>query len=139
MNFKESLYKEQGKISLFMFIYEIPKLLILLFSSLEFKAIIVWLELIHCLGDTFNSLIVLLCHLLGKNKHNLNDTKIEIIETIVGIVCDVAIMMGLGSMIAFSTLDIFHPHKSNSNLLFVIIVAIISIVFDFVFLKETVL
>ena len=58
MNFKESLYKEQGKISLFMFIYEIPKLLILLFSSLEFKAIIVWLELIHCLRDTFNSLIV---------------------------------------------------------------------------------
>lgn len=137
MNFKESLYKEQGKISLFMFIYEIPKLLILLFSSLELKAIIVWLELIHCLGDTFNSLIVfLLCHLLGKNKHNLNDTKIEIIETIVGIVCDVAIMMGLGSMIAFSTLDIIHPHKSNSNLLFVIIVTIISIVFDVVFLKK---
>ena len=78
MNFKESLYKEQGKISLFMFIYEIHKFIILLYSSLELKAIIVWLEAIHCLGDTFNSLIVfLLCKIFGKNKHELNDTKIE--------------------------------------------------------------
>lgn len=137
MNFKESLYKEQGKISLFMFIYEIPKLLILLFSSLELKAIIVWLELIHCLGDTFNSLIVfLLCKIFGKNKHELNDTKIEKIETIVGIICDFAIVLGLCSMVIISILDIIHPHKSNSNLLLVIIITIISIIFDTIFLKR---
>lgn len=137
MNFKESLYKEQGKISLFMFIYEIHKFIILLYSSLELKAIIVWLEAIHCLGDTFNSLIVfLLCKIFGKNKHELNDTKIEKIETIVGIICDFAIVLGLCSMVIISILDIIHPHKSNSNLLLVIIITIISIIFDTIFLKR---
>ncbi len=137
MNFKESLYKEQGKISLFMFIYEIHKFIILLYSSLELKAIIVWLEAIHCLGDTFNSLIVfLLCKIFGKNKHELNYTKIEKIETIVGIICDFAIVLGLCSMVSISILDIIHPHKSNSNLLLVIIITIISIIFDTIFLKR---
>ncbi len=120
-----------------MFIYEIPKFIILLYSSMELKAIIVWLEAIHCLGDTFNSLIVfLLCKILGKNKHELNDTKVEKIETIVGIVCDLAIVMGLCSMVFISVSDIIHPHKTNSNLFLVVPITIVSIIFDTIFLKR---
>ena len=120
-----------------MFIYGIPKFIILLHSSLELKAIIVWLEAIHSLGDTFNSLIVfLLCNIFGKNKHELNDTKIEKIETIVGIVCDFAIVMGLFSMVFISVADIIHPHKTNSNLFLVVSITIISIIFDTIFLKR---
>lgn len=139
MSFKQNFYKVQGKLSLFMFmfIYGIPKFIILLHSSLELKAIIVWLEAIHCLGDTFNSLIVfLLCNIFGKNKHELNDTKIEKIETIVGIVCDFAIVMGLSSMVFISVADIIHPHKTNSNLFLVVSITIISIIFDTIFLKR---
>ena len=120
-----------------MFIYEIPKFIILFYSSMELKAIIVWLEAIHCLGDTFNSLIVfLLCKILGKNKHELNDTKVEKIETIVGIVCDLAIVMGLCSMVFISVSDIIHPHKTNSNLFLVVPITIVSIIFDTIFLKR---
>ncbi len=120
-----------------MFIYGIPKFIILLHSSLELKAIIVWLEAIHCLGDTFNSLIVfMLCKIFGKNKHELNDTKVEKIETIVGIVCDFAIVMGLSSMVFISVADIIHPHKTNSNLFLVVSITIISIIFDTIFLKR---
>lgn len=120
-----------------MFIYEIPKFIILLYSSMELKAIIVWLEAIHCLGDTFNSLIVfMLCKIFGKNKHELNDTKVEKIETIVGIVCDFAIVMGLSSMVFISVADIIHPHKTNSNLFLVVSITIISIIFDTIFLKR---
>lgn len=134
---KIDFYEKQRRLSLFMFVYEIVKLLILLNSSLKLKAIIVWLEVIHCLGDTFNSLIVfLLCKILGKNKHELNDVRIEKIETIVGIICDIAIVLGLSSMILISILDIIHPHKSNNNLLLVIVVTLISICFDVVFLKK---
>ena len=137
MSFKQNYYKVQEKLSLSMFIYEIPKFIILFYSSMELKAIIVWLEAIHCLGDTFNSLIVfLLCKILGKNKHELNDTKVEKIETIVGIICDFAIVLGLCSMVIISIVDIIHPHKSNSNLILVIIVTIISIIFDTIFLKR---
>ena len=137
MSFKQNFYKVQGKLSLFMFIYGIPKFIILLHSSLELKAIIVWLEAIHCLGDTFNSLIVfMLCKIFGKNKHELNDTKVEKIETIVGIVCDFAIMMGLSSMVLISVADIIHPHKTNSNLFLVVSITIISIIFDTIFLKR---
>ena len=137
MSFKQNYYKVQGKLSLFMFIYEIPKFIILLYSSMELKAIIVWLEAIHCLGDTFNSLIVfLLCKILGKNKHELNDTKVEKIETIVGIVCDLAIVMGLCSMVFISVSDIIHPHKTNSNLFLVVPITIVSIIFDTIFLKR---
>ena len=122
---------------MFMFIYGIPKFIILLHSSLELKAIIVWLEAIHCLGDTFNSLIVfMLCKIFGKNKHELNDTKVEKIETIVGIVCDCAIVMGLSSMVFISVADIIHPHKTNSNLFLVVFITIISIIFDTIFLKK---
>ena len=114
-----------------------PKFIILLHSSLELKAIIVWLEAIHCLGDTFNSLIVfMLCKIFGKNKHELNDTKVEKIETIVGIVCDLAIVMGLSSMVLISVADIIHPHKTNSNLFLVVSITIISIIFDTIFLKR---
>ena len=120
-----------------MFIYEIPKFIILFYSSMELKAIIVWLEAIHCLGDTFNSLIVfLLCKILGKNKHELNDTKVEKIETIVGIVCDFAIVVGLCSMVFISVSDIIHPHKTNSNLFLVVPITIVSIIFDTIFLKR---
>lgn len=137
MSFKQNFYKVQGKLSLFMFIYGIPKFIILLHSSLELKAIIVWLEAIHCLGDTFNSLIVfMLCKIFGKNKHELNDTKVEKIETIVGIVCDFAIVMGLSSMVLISVADIIHPHKTNSNLFLVVSITIISIIFDTIFLKR---
>lgn len=137
MSFKQNFYKVQGKLSLFMFIYGIPKFIILLHSSLELKAIIVWLEAIHCLGDTFNSLIVsMLCKIFGKNKHELNDTKVEKIETIVGIVCDFAIVMGLSSMVFISVADIIHPHKTNSNLFLVVSITIISIIFDTIFLKR---
>lgn len=137
MSFKQNFYKVQGKLSLFMFIYGIPKFIILLHSSLELKAIIVWLEAFHCLGDTFNSLIVfMLCKIFGKNKHELNDTKVEKIETIVGIVCDFAIVMGLSSMVFISVADIIHPHKTNSNLFLVVFITIISIIFDTVFLKR---
>ena len=137
MSFKQNFYKVQGKLSLFMFIYGIPKFIILLHSSLELKAIIVWLEAIHCLGDTFNSLIVfMLCKIFGKNKHELNDTKVEKIETIVGIVCDFAIVVGLCSMVFISVADIIHPHKSNSNLFLVVSITIISITFDTIFLKR---
>lgn len=137
MSFKQNFYKVQGKFSLFMFIYGIPKFIILLHSSLELKAIIVWLEAIHCLGDTFNSLIVfMLCKIFGKNKHELNDTKVEKIETIVGIVCDFAIVVGLCSMVFISVADIIHPHKSNSNLFLVVSITIISITFDTIFLKR---
>ena len=137
MSFKQNYYKVQGKLSLSMFIYEIPKFIILFYSSMELKAIIVWLEAIHCLGDTFNSLIVfLLCKILGKNKHELNDTKVEKIETIVGIVCDLAIVLGLCSTVFISVADIIHPHKSNSNLFLVVSITIISITFDTIFLKR---
>lgn len=137
MSFKQNYYKVQGKLSLSMFIYGIPKFIILLHSSLELKAIIVWLEAIHCLGDTFNSLIVfMLCKIFGKNKHELNDTKVEKIETIVGIVCDFAIVMGLCSMVFISVADIIHPHKTNSNLFLVVSITIISITFDTIFLKR---
>lgn len=137
MSFKQNFYKVQGKLSLSMFIYGIPKFIILLHSSLELKAIIVWLEAIHCLGDTFNSLIVfMLCKIFGKNKHELNDTKVEKIETIVGIVCDFAIVVGLCSMVFISVADIIHPHKSNSNLFLVVSITIISITFDTIFLKR---
>lgn len=137
MSFKQNFYKVQGKLSLFMFIYGIPKFIILLHSSLELKAIIVWLEAIHCLGDTFNSLIVfMLCKIFGKNKHELNDTKVEKIETIVGVVCDFAIVMGLSSMVFISVADIIHPHKTNSNLFLVVSITIISIIFDTIFLKR---
>lgn len=120
-----------------MFIYGIPKFIILLHSSLELKAIIVWLEAIHCLGNTFNSLIVfLLCKIFGKNKHELDDTKVEKIETIVGIVCDLAIVLGLCSMVFISVADIIHPHKTNSNLFLVVSITIISIIFDTIFLKR---
>ena len=114
-----------------------PKFIILLHSSLELKAIIVWLEAIHCLGDTFNSLIVfMLCKIFGKNKHELNDTKVEKIETIVGIICDLAIVLGLCSMVFISIADIIHPHKTNSNLFLVVSITIISIIFDTIFLKR---
>ena len=137
MSFKQNFYKVQGKLSLFMFIYGIPKFIILLHSSLELKAIIVWLEAIHCLGDTFNSLIVsMLCKIFGKNKHELNDTKVEKIETIVGIICDFAIVMGLCSMVFISVADIIHSHKTNSNLFLVVFITIISITFDTIFLKR---
>lgn len=137
MSFKQNFYKVQGKLTLSMFIYGIPKFIILLHSSLELKAIIVWLEAIHCLGDTFNSLIVfMLCKIFGKNKHELNDTKVEKIETIVGIVCDFAIVVGLCSMVFISVADIIHPHKSNSNLFLVVSITIISITFDTIFLKR---
>ena len=137
MSFKQNFYTVQGKLSLFMFIYDIPKFIILLYSSLELKAIIVWLEAIHCLGDTFNSLIVfMLCKIFGKNKHELNDTKVEKIETIVGIICDFAIVMGLCSMVFISISDIIHPHKTNSNLFLVVPITIISIIFDTIFLKR---
>ncbi len=120
-----------------MFIYGIPKFIILLHSSLELKAIIVWLEAIHCLGDTFNSLIVFMLYkIFGKNKHELNDTKVEKIETIVGIVCDLAIVLGLCSMVFISVADIIHPHKTNSNLFLVVSITIISIIFDTIFLKR---
>ena len=136
MSFKQNFYKVQGKLSLFMFIYGIPKFIILLHSSLELKAIIVWLEAIHCLGDTFNSLIVfMLCKIFGKNKHELNDTKVEKIETIVGIICDLAIVLGLCSMVFISVADII-PHKTNSNLFLVVSITIISIIFDTIFLKR---
>lgn len=122
---------------MFMFIYGMPKFIILLHSSLELKAIIVWLEAIHCLGDTFNSLIVfMLCKIFGKNKHELNDTKVEKIETIVGIICDLAIVLGLCSMVFISIADIIHPHKTNSNLFLVVSITIISIIFDTIFLKR---
>lgn len=137
MSFKQNFYKVQGKLSLFMFIYGIPKFIILLHSSLELKAIIVWLEAIHCLGDTFNSLIVsMLCKIFGKNKHELNDTKVEKIETIVGIVCDLAIVLGLCSTVFISIADVVHPHKTNSNLFLVVFITIISITFDTIFLKR---
>ena len=137
MSFKQNFYKVQGKLSLFMFIYGIPKFIILLHSSLELKAIIVWLEAIHCLGDTFNSLIVfMLCKIFGKNKHELNDTKVEKIETIVGIVCDLAIVLGLCSTVFISIVDVVHPHKTNSNLFLVVFITIISITFDTIFLKR---
>lgn len=137
MSFKQNFYKVQGKLSLFMFIYGIPKFIILLHSSLELKAIIVWLEAIHCLGDTFNSLIVfMLCKIFGKNKHELNDTKVEKIETIVGIVCDFAIVVGLCSMVFIFIADVVHPHKTNSNLFLVVFITIISIIFDTIFLKR---
>ena len=108
MSFKQNFYKVQGKLSLFMFIYGIPKFIILLHSSLELKAIIVWLEAIHCLGDTFNSLIVfMLCKIFGKNKHELNDTKVEKIETIVGIICDLAIVFDSVELVSLLIIVIF--------------------------------
>ncbi len=132
MNKLEFLNKQE-KLSTLAFIYELPKLIALIISQFKANSILVILEIIHGLGDAINSLItLLLCKVLIKNKHNIKQEKLEII---IGMICDLVIIIGLSSFIIVS-LHKLNGHETSHNLNGVIIITIISIFCDIYFLKK---
>lgn len=131
---KMYFYQKQEKLSTYAFIYELPKLLFFSISLIKTNSTLILLEIIHCIGDAINSLITFsLCKILRKNKRNLETIKQEKIEIIIGIVCDLMIIIGLSSFIYLS-LHKLHGNTISHDLNLVIVITVISIFIDIFFL-----
>ena len=132
---KIDFYNKQNKLSTFAFIYELPKITILVISLLKTKSSLVLLEIIHCVNDAINSLITFsLCKVFIKNK-NIEKTKRQKLEINISIICDLMIITGLSSFIYLS-LHKLNGYTNHHDLDIVIGLTLLSVFFDIYFLRE---
>ena len=128
---KEKTYKNQAALSGFHFITEFINLAVVIFTVIKSRSLIIWLDLINSLGNTFRvGLMCLFSRKMSKSRKKLSNYDTAKAEAMIAFLCNCLVFVGLIVTLILSLIKLRYPTDPGMSLLWAIVFKFFCALFD---------
>lgn len=128
---REKTYKKQAALSGFHFITEVINLVMVIFTLVKSRSLIIWLDLINSLGNTLRvGLMCLFSRKMMKSRKQTSHYDTEKAEAMVAFLCNCLVFIGLIVTLILSLIKFRHPTDPGMSLLWAIVFKFFCTLFD---------